>query len=168
MHFQHILTLFQGSNSKMHFFTFGSQRQSKCILEFGALTSPSKSMATQDVEMPKRNRLYKPSSNVDKNNNSKSLPDLTGAEKLVISTPVERNGQETKSFSSRFVSHVKPDSVKVVRRKKSGLVDDHFEAIIPCQSTQEKKHEDSPPPCNCPRHSSRLPVRYKGTNLTIS
>ena len=56
---------------------------------------------------------------------------------------------------------------KVVRRKKSGLVDDHFQAIIPSASCNDKKgtsygsnpppsqmgvHEDSPPPCNCPRH----------------
>ena len=34
-----------------------------------------------------------------------------------------------------------------MRRKKSGLVDDHFEAVVP--SVHE---EPSPPPCNCPRH----------------
>ena len=38
-------------------------------------------------------------------------------------------------------------SKKVVRRKKSGLVDDHFEAIVPSVT-----EEPSPPPCNCPRH----------------
>ena len=69
-----------------------------------------------------------------------------------------------KSFSSRFVSQVKPESQsaaaaaaamsKVVRRKKSGLVDDHFQAIIPavCDKKVAPVHEDSPPPCNCPRH----------------
>jgi hypothetical protein len=67
-----------------------------------------------------------------------------------------------KSFSSRFVSQVKPESQsaaaaamsKVVRRKKSGLVDDHFQAIIPavCDKKMAPVHEDSPPPCNCPRH----------------
>ena len=35
----------------------------------------------------------------------------------------------------------------MVRRKKSGLVDDHFEAIVPSVT-----EEPSPPPCNCPRH----------------
>jgi hypothetical protein len=67
-----------------------------------------------------------------------------------------------KSFSSRFVSQVKPESQsaaaaalsKVVRRKKSGLVDNHFQAIIPavCDKKVAPVHEDSPPPCNCPRH----------------
>lgn len=98
-------------------------------------------------------KFYKVSScSHDKNNNnSKSLPDLTvdkssssqdqsGTSRIIQETP--------KSFSSRFVSHIKPDSAKVVRRKKSGLVDNHFEAVI-CP-----KHEDSPPPCNCPRHIS--------------
>ena len=53
---------------------------------------------------------------------------------------------------------------KVVRRKKSGLVDDHFQATIPSGCSDKKGaphpppppqtgvHEDSPPPCNCPRH----------------
>ena len=100
-------------------------------------------------------------------NNSKSLPDLTDEEtstKLLheLKSATLLRANMAKSFSSRFVSHIKPDSSggnsgsgsKVVRRKKSGLVDDHFQAIIP--SCSDKKvapvHEDSPPPCNCPRH----------------
>lgn len=92
-------------------------------------------------------KFYKASSS----DNSKSLPDLTvdkSSSSLLQelkSVTLQRN-ETPKSFSSRFVSHIKPDSAKVVRRKKSGLVDNHFEAVI-CP-----KHEESPPPCNCPRH----------------
>ena len=48
-------------------------------------------------------------------------------------------------------------SRKVVRRKKSGLVDDHFEAVVPISKANNNSSnvivdEESPPPCNCPRH----------------
>ena len=71
------------------------------------------------------------------------MPDLS-------EDPIEPKYGQTKSFSSRFVTQVKPDSARVVRRKKSGLVDDHFEAVI--GSSSEDEYEDGPP-CNCPRHS---------------
>ena len=111
-------------------------------------------------------RLYRSGAGTkaDKNNNSsKSLPDLSIAQDLLLeelkSVTLQRHpvpSEATKSFSSRFVSHVKqhPDgssSVKVVRRKKSGLVDDHFEATVPSCVKSAKK--SSPPPCNCPRHA---------------
>ena len=113
-------------------------------------------------------RLYRSGAGTkaDKNNNSsKSLPDLSIAQDLLLeelkSVTLQRHpaavpSEATKSFSSRFVSHVKqhPDgssSVKVVRRKKSGLVDDHFEATVPSCKEQAKS---SPPPCNCPRHAT--------------
>lgn len=95
---------------------------------------------------PLLRRLQDGKNNSSSKSSSKSLPDLTGRhddllEELKMVTR-KINPSENKSFSSRFVVHEKPKETFVVRRKKSGLVDDHFEAIV----------EPSPPPCNCPRH----------------
>ena len=77
------------------------------------------------------------------------MPDLTDPSEAPLKQWGIQDQVGPKSFSSRFVTHVKPDSVKVVRRKKSGLVDDHFEAVILSESEDEVEDQ---PPCNCPRH----------------
>ena len=78
------------------------------------------------------------------------MPDLTDPSEAPLKQWGIPSDVGPKSFSSRFVTHVKPDSVKVVRRKKSGLVDDHFEAVILSESEDENGEDQ--PPCNCPRH----------------
>ena len=81
------------------------------------------------------------------------MPDLTEPSEAPLKQWGIPSDVGPKSFSSRFVTHVKPDSVKVVRRKKSGLVDDHFEAVILSESEDENGEDQ--PPCNCPRHGAK-------------
>ena len=81
------------------------------------------------------------------------MPDLT---EEPLEAPLKQ--WEPKSFSSRFVTHVKPESVKVVRRKRSGLADDHFEAVI--VSSEDEAGGDQPP-CNCPRHGGSAKQDFK-------
>ena len=81
------------------------------------------------------------------------MPDVTDPSEAPLKQWGIQDQVGPKSFSSRFVTHVKPDSVKVVRRKKSGLVDDHFEAVILSES--EDENDEDQPPCNCPRHGAK-------------